>query len=287
MIKLTDVSKNYGDKKVLNGVSLTIEEGTIYGLIGKNGAGKTTLMSIMAGLLPYEGGSVELIKEDGRNAKVGYLPDLPAFFEYMTSSEYLDFLLMEDNKEVRDELLTMVGLEGNVRIKGMSRGMRQRLGIAAALVGDPDIILLDEPTSALDPQGRIEVMDILKKLRSQGKSVLLSTHILADMEKVCDRVGFLSEGVLIRQMNISELNGSMSSIYLTFASTPDETFFDGMNNISCTKVEDLVLRMDATGGNIIGAQKELFARLSTYDNPVTGFKLNMSDLDTLFQEVCL
>ena len=118
--------------------------------------------------------------------KVGYLPDLPAFYDYLTTDEYLDFLLMNENPKRRDELLEIVGLPKGAKVKTMSRGMRQRLGIAAVLVKDPDVILLDEPTSALDPAGRNDVKDILLKLKSEGRTIILSTHILADMDSICD-----------------------------------------------------------------------------------------------------
>lgn len=190
MIRIKNLNKKYGNKVVLNGTSFSVETGEVYGLIGKNGAGKTTLMTIISGLNKADDG--EIIYEE--NSKIGYLPDVPAFFESLKTDEYLDYLLKNKNKEKRNKLLKLVGLEPNNRISSMSRGMRQRLGLASALVNDPDIVLLDEPTSALDPEGRLAIFEIINKLKEDGKTVILSTHILSDMENVCDKVGFLKDG---------------------------------------------------------------------------------------------
>ena len=196
MLKVDGIRKSFSGNDVLRGVSFSIKQGEIYGLIGKNGAGKTTLLNIMAGLMDKDAGT---LKKDG---VIGYLPDLPNFFEYLKTDEYLDFLLMDKDKKRRDELLDMVGLKSGLKVKTMSRGMRQRLGIAAALVNNPDIILFDEPTSALDPLGRKDVKDILLNLKDKGKTIVLSTHILADMDKICDRAGFLHNGIIAKEVDV-------------------------------------------------------------------------------------
>ena len=141
MVKVDGIRKTFGAHEVLKGVSFEIKEGTIYGLIGKNGAGKTTLMNIMTGLLEANGGTVDMGSStwgSKNKSSVGYLPDLPNFYDYLTTDEYLDFLLMDSNPVRRNDLLKMVGLSSGLRIKTMSRGMRQRLGIAAVLVNDPE-----------------------------------------------------------------------------------------------------------------------------------------------------
>ena len=205
MLNVNSITKSFENHKVLNGVSFSINNGEIYGLIGKNGAGKTTLMNIVAGLSKSDEGSYS-IGDETATSSIGYLPDIPAFFDYLTAQEYIDFLLMnvDRTKERKTHLLQLVGLKGNEKIKSMSRGMKQRLGVASALVTDPQVLLLDEPTSALDPQGRHELMEILKQLKADGRSIVLSTHILADMEKVCDKVGFLHDGVIKNEIRIGE-----------------------------------------------------------------------------------
>ena len=203
---------------MLNGVSFSINNCEIYGLIGKNGAGKTTLMNIIAGLSKSDEGSYS-IGEETATSSIGYLPDIPAFFDYLTAQEYIDFLLMNVDRtnERKTHLLQLVGLKGNEKIKSMSRGMKQRLGVASALVTDPKVLLLDEPTSALDPQGRHELMEILKQLKADGRSIVLSTHILADMEMVCDKVGFLHDGVIKNEIRVSELlSGKQDSWEIEF-----------------------------------------------------------------------
>ena len=211
MIKLKNIYKSYhNDVYVLKDVSLEVKKGEIYGLVGKNGAGKTTLMNIVSGLLKPTSGTCHY--EDGEKA-VGYLPDIPAFFAYFTAREYLAFLASgtklsrAEGEERISSLLKLVGLPLNdkKKIQTYSRGMLQRLGIAAVLVNDPSVILLDEPTSALDPLGRAELLKIISNLRDQGKAILLSTHILSDMERVCDRIGFLHKGKLLRSLTTEEL----------------------------------------------------------------------------------
>jgi ABC-2 type transport system ATP-binding protein len=202
VIKVDNVYKAFTYNKVLRGVSFEVKSGSIYGLIGRNGAGKTTLMNIMSGLMEADSGSCSFTKNNGKS-RVGYLPDLPEFYDYLTTDEYLDFLLMDENPKRRNELLELVSLPPNVRLKTMSRGMRQRLGIAAVLVNNPDIILLDEPTSALDPSGRNDVKNILMKLKEYGKTIILSTHILADMDSICDKAGFLNDVVIVREVDVA------------------------------------------------------------------------------------
>ncbi len=209
MLEVKDIKKSFKDKVVLNGVNITIEDGNIYGLIGANGAGKTTLMNIISGLLSATSGEVyaegkKIRTINDATSIVGYVLDIPAMFDYLSAEEYLAFLMSAQNltkeqgsKKI-EELLKKVGLSDTIkkRIKKFSRGMKQRLGIAAGLVSNPKVILFDEPTSALDPQGRHEVMKIIEDLKKEGRTIILSTHILNDVERVCDKVGLLVDGVI-------------------------------------------------------------------------------------------
>lgn len=221
MLRITGLHKRFGDKEVLKGLDLTVPEGSIFGFIGVNGAGKTTAMKTVLGLLKADGGEIYVNGErvvygqTATNRHIGYLPDVPEFYGFMTAPEYLDFcgeisgMSKTETASRRDELLTLVGLQDEKhRVGGFSRGMKQRLGIAQALLNRPKLLICDEPTSALDPVGRKEILDILLLVREQT-TVLFSTHILSDVERVCTDVALLNNGVV-------EIQGSMSEIKTRF-----------------------------------------------------------------------
>ena len=221
MLRITGLHKRFDDKEVLKGLDLTVPEGSIFGFIGVNGAGKTTAMKTVLGLLKADGGEIYVNGErvvygqTATNRHIGYLPDVPEFYGFMTAAEYLDFcgeisgMSKTETASRRDELLTLVGLKDEKhRVGGFSRGMKQRLGIAQALLNRPKLLICDEPTSALDPVGRKEILDILLLVREQT-TVLFSTHILSDVERVCTDVALLNNGVV-------EVQGSMSEIKTRF-----------------------------------------------------------------------
>ena len=217
MLRITDLHKRFGDKEVLRGLNLTVPEHSIYGFIGKNGAGKTTTMKTILGLLKADsgeiivGGEKVVYGQTSTNQYIGYLPDVPEFYPFMTAPEYLRFCgeitgMKKAECDTRlKELLELVGLgDEKHRIKGFSRGMKQRLGIAQALLNRPKLLICDEPTSALDPVGRKEILDILLTVRQQT-TVLFSTHILSDVERICTDVAFLNNGVVETQGKLSDI----------------------------------------------------------------------------------
>jgi len=213
MIVARNIHKSFGGKKVLNGVNMNVREGEIYGFIGQNGAGKTTTLNILAGLSRPDGGycrvngkDTSLIGHPG-DLKIGYLPEEPRFYPWMTAWETLEYLMEGKDSEKVLDLLCMVGLEKHAegRIGGFSRGMKQRLGIAAALSRDSKLLILDEPSSALDPEGRAQVLDLILSLKGTGRTIIFSTHILSDVERVCDTVGILRDGVVAVEKPIREL----------------------------------------------------------------------------------
>ena len=217
MLQITDLHKRFGDKEVLCGVNLSVPEHSIYGFIGVNGAGKTTTMKTILGLLKADQGEIYVNGErvvygqTATNRHIGYLPDVPQFYGFMTAPEYLRFcgeitgMKAADCEARSKELLELVGLaEEHHRIKGFSRGMKQRLGIAQALLNRPKLLICDEPTSALDPVGRKEILDILLAVRERT-TVLFSTHILSDVERICTDVAFLNHGVIEMQGKLSEI----------------------------------------------------------------------------------
>ncbi|MBR6401917.1 MAG: ABC transporter ATP-binding protein [Eubacterium sp.] len=283
MVKVNGIKKSFARNSVLKGVTFDIEEGSIYGLIGKNGAGKTTLMNIMAGLLKADGGACSF---GGVGKKVGYLPDLPAFYDYLTTDEYLDFLLVNKNPGRRNELLKQVGLSDKMKIKTLSRGMKQRLGIAGVLVNDPDVILLDEPTSALDPSGRNDVKDILFDLRSKGKTIMLSTHILADMDSICDKAGFLSGGVIAKEVDVAATRNSAEEMIVTFASEPDlEKLYSYVQKIFV--IDPVTIRIVMDKEDKLVSQQHILQGLSSLGQEITFISTAVNSLDGIFREVCL
>ena len=223
ILRITGLHKRFGDKTVLDGLELAVPENSIFGFIGQNGAGKTTTMKTVLGLLKADAGEILVNGEKvvygqtPTNRYIGYLPDVPEFYSFMTAPEYLRFCgqitgMKDSEIESRSrELLELVGL-GNERhrIKGFSKGMKQRLGIAQALLNRPKLLICDEPTSALDPVGRKEILDILLAAREQT-TVLFSTHILSDVERICTDIAFLHNGKTIIQGKLSDIKAKYRS----------------------------------------------------------------------------
>lgn len=217
ILKISDVSKTFGANTVIDHLSLSVPEHSVFGFIGQNGAGKTTTMKMILGLLKADKGEILVNGEkvtfgqNRTNQYIGYLPDVPEFYGFMTPAEYLTMcgrvtgMEKEKIRKKSSELLELVGLENaNKRIHGFSRGMKQRLGIAQALINSPRLLICDEPTSALDPVGRKEILDILSSVR-QETTVLFSTHILSDVERICDRIALLNGGKIALEGTIEDI----------------------------------------------------------------------------------
>lgn len=228
------LKKRFGDKEVLRGLNLAVPEHSIFGFVGKNGAGKTTTMKAVLGLIAADEGEITVCGErvsygnTRTNRLIGYLPDVPEFYDFMSAEEYLRFtgeIVGMDPGECRlrgGELLSLVGLSGERhRIKGYSRGMKQRLGIASALLARPRLLIADEPTSALDPVGRREILDILSSLPGET-TVLFSTHILSDVERICTDVAFLDGGVNILSGRVDTVKASYSTDEYIIVTESDE-----------------------------------------------------------------
>lgn len=224
MVSIRNLKKSYKSYPVLRGLNMDIRDGDVYGFLGRNGCGKTTTMNIIANVIPKDEGDITL--GDGeRRITVGYLPESPTIFGYMTAREYLEYIAAcagydGDIARRTGEVLEIVGLgdAADRRTKGFSRGMTQRLGMGAAIFRDPDLLIFDEPTSALDPQGRGEVISIINRLKSMGRTIVLSTHILTDVERVANRIGIMNAGVLAEEGGIEEImrrhGGNIISIKL-------------------------------------------------------------------------
>ncbi len=216
-LDIRSLRKEFGAAVALDGISLAVPYGSIFGFLGPNGAGKTTTIRIVTGLAHATAGTVHVLGRDlarEREAiarEIGFLPDVPGFYEWMTAAEFLGFtgrLFGLGGSALRqrvDDLLDLAGLTSvTTRIGGFSRGMKQRLGIAQALINAPRLLILDEPTSALDPIGRREVLETVASLRGRA-TVFFSTHILADVERVCDTVAILDHGRVVANSSVAAL----------------------------------------------------------------------------------
>ncbi|MBK9100233.1 MAG: ABC transporter ATP-binding protein [Austwickia sp.] len=216
-IEVESLVKTYDGHRVLDGVDLSVASGSVFGFLGRNGAGKTTTLRILLGLARPDGGSARVLGRDvtragvDLRAEIGFLPDVPGFYPWMTGAEFLRFcgelfgLRGPARAERVDVLLDLAGLTGvDTPVGGYSRGMKQRLGIAQALINAPRVLFLDEPTSALDPVGRRDVLEMIGSLAGRT-TVLFSTHILADVERVADTVAIIERGRVLRQAPIGEL----------------------------------------------------------------------------------
>jgi len=233
ILRVEDLSKTFRRHfwtppvEAVRGVSFEVHPQEIFGIVGPNGAGKTTTIKMLMNLIFPDRGEVELFGEPasraGTRSRLGYLPEQPYFYDHLSATELLEYygaLHGLDGETVADripELLELVGLEEvpDRAIGDFSKGMRQRAGLAQALVNDPELVVLDEPQSGLDPIGRKEVRDLIFELRAEGKTVVFSSHILVDVEAVCDRVALLHEGELVEIVDIDELSSAGSDIEVT------------------------------------------------------------------------
>lgn len=245
-LKIDNLHKSFGKNTIINGLSMSIPENTIFGFLGKNGAGKTTTMKMILGFLKKDEGSIEVFGEEvsfgqsKTNRFIGYLPDVPEFYGYMTAKEYLNLcgaitgLSKNEIKNKSVELLELVGLRDvNKRISGYSRGMKQRLGIAQALLNSPKLLICDEPTSALDPLGRKDILDIILKIKD-FTTVIFSTHILSDVEAICDHVVVLDKGKNVLEGSIDELKNikRKNTIKIRFKSDKELKAFKSLDKFS-------------------------------------------------------
>ncbi|MGH0028678.1 MAG: ABC transporter ATP-binding protein [Myxococcota bacterium] len=226
VVRVDDVVKDFRPgfglvkKRVLHGISFAVREGEIFGFVGPNGAGKTTTLKVLMGLIRATAGSASILGHDVSETEfrrhVGFLPENPYFYDYLTGREILDFYArlcgVSGRERARrvDTLLDWVGLAhaADARLRTYSKGMQQRVGIAQALVHDPQVVFLDEPMSGLDPIGRAEIRDLILRLRTEGKTVFMNTHILTDVEMVCDRVAIIVKGRIRHEGRIGEFLGA-------------------------------------------------------------------------------
>lgn len=302
MLEIKNLQKTFGKYHALNGLDMTVPQGALYGFVGPNGAGKTTTIKIMTGLLQADGGEVLI---DGVNAgdgsvglklKIGYVPDFFGVYDNLKVCEYMEFFAScygLDGLKARTRYLTLleqVGLEdkANFYVDGLSRGMKQRLCLARALIHDPSILVMDEPTSGLDPRTRYEFKEILKELREQGKTILISSHVLSELSEVCTDIGIIDQGKMV-------LGGSMQDILRRVnASNPLIISILGSKEkaLSILKSQPCVQTISVKEGdimvNFIGDEQDeavLLQQLVDAEVMVHGFIREAGSLESLFMQI--
>lgn len=218
MLECTALTKTYNDKFVVNSLSFRVNKGEIFALLGSNGAGKTTTIKMLLGLVRADSGSINI----DSGVRIGYSPETPYIPPFLTGYEVLDYYagIQKISKTRRKaeiiRLLEMTGLENDkTRVRNYSKGMLQRLALAQALLGDPELLILDEPTAGLDALGRHEIMQLITKLKAEGKTIIINSHILNDIERICDRGIIIKKGVQMGVWNKSDNNvKSLEEIFI-------------------------------------------------------------------------
>jgi len=301
VLQLKNVYKSFGKLQVIKDLSFSVEDRTVFGFIGKNGAGKTTTMKMILGFLQPDGGEIYVCGErviygnTSTNRHVGYLPDVPEFYGYMSPMEYLKLcgeisgLPRETVLARSKELLCLVGLEGiNRRIRGFSRGMKQRLGIAQALLNEPKLLICDEPTSALDPIGRKEILDILS-VAKQKTTIVFSTHILSDVERIADSIGLIDEGKLMLEGPVHKIKDMKRKDIIKIQLSGTERI-----NGLAERLKELPfvlgvhIENDSIFVNLTGAQEHggmIMSLLVTENVPVLRYEIQEPSLENVFLEV--
>jgi len=241
MIQIKGLSKNYGSLAALVNLKLDIAPGDIFGFIGPNGAGKTTTMRILATLLEPTAGQAFIdgmdVTKKGQDVRrqVGYMPDFMGVYDDLKVFEYLEFfaaafgISRSKRKTIVEGVLELTDLTGKkaVTVDSLSRGMQQRLGLARVLIHDPKVLILDEPASGLDPRARIEIRELLRELKRMGKTIMISSHILSELEEICDHVGIIEHGKLVFSGTMDEIKDQMglqSRVRVSVAADTDKAF---------------------------------------------------------------
>lgn len=293
VLEISGLKKSFGEKKVLQGVDLTVPEKKVFGFVGRNGAGKTTTMKVTMGLLAADAGEVRVCGEavhygnTKTNRFIGYLPDVPEYYSFMTAMEYLNFcgeitgLPSGEIKGRCEEMLRLVGLAGEKhRIKGFSRGMKQRLGIAQALLGRPKLLICDEPTSALDPLGRKEILDVLVAAKEET-TILFSTHVLSDVEHICDEMALLNDGRIVMQGSTEEVKSKRrsNSVEIQMERAEDaQTLAGTFSGFQVVRPEVLLLKDAAKVSDVLRF-------MADHEMPFVRMEKQEATLEDVFMEV--
>lgn len=302
MLEIKNLVKRYNDFLAVNNLNLQIDDGAIFGFVGPNGAGKTTTMKIMVGLLKATSGSVIIngidVIESPKKLReyLGYVPDFFGVYDNLKVSEYMDFyagtyyIPYKDRAQIIDNLLETVNLieKKNSYVDLLSRGMKQRLCLARSLIHDPQILVLDEPASGLDPRARVEMKEILKQLKTMGKTIVISSHILPELAEMCTSIGIIDRGQMVATGTVNEI---MKKI--TYNKTIFVKVLDKMQQLVTVlseypQIKNIVEGVDTLEFDFDGEDIELSKILFDIvkkDIPVIGFKEKEGNLEQIFMQV--
>lgn len=302
MLKIENLTRNYGDFIALDNISLQIDEGSICGFVGPNGAGKTTIFRIVASLLRATSGKVYIEGKDiEKNPEivrgmVGYMPDFFGVYEDLKVNEYLDFYAelnqvpRKNIDEKIDDLLDLVGLSDKKHfyVDALSRGMKQRLCLARALMHDPKLLILDEPASGMDPRARVHMKNILKELKKRGKTVIISSHILPEISEICDRIIILEKGKIVIEDTVdnimtNNLTENVVKIKVLDKANELRKILNTSSTVDDFTQEENIFNVKVNGS--IENQAKLINNIIKNDIPVYYFASEVNDLEEIFMKI--
>lgn len=304
MIEITGLTKRYGDFYALNDLNLMLDDGVVFGFVGANGAGKSTTFSILATLLsPTSGDALingkSVIREPAAVRKeIGYMPDFFGVYDQLKVDEYLDFygasynIKASERKKLIPELLALVNLTAKryEYVDLLSRGMKQRLCLARALIHDPNVLILDEPASGLDPRARVEMRDIIHRLKDLGKTVLISSHILPELAEMCDEIGVIDNGTLIAHGNVAQIQAELQgdahiTVELGYGLEEARTFFEDNPLVTAMLADKATMQLQFSFSGTKVEQTELLRAAMIADLAITSFTEQKKDLEDVFMAI--
>jgi ABC-2 type transport system ATP-binding protein len=303
MIETVNLTKKYGSFTALDDLNLSIAEGTVYGFVGQNGAGKSTTFQILATLMSPTYGTAyingfDVTKESAKVRRfIGYMPDFFGVYDQFKAEEYLNFygasygLTAYERAEVIPQLLELVNLshKRDSYVDLLSRGMKQRLCLARSLIHDPKVLILDEPASGLDPRARVEMREILKELKTMGKTIIISSHILPELSEMCDEIGVIDNGKLMATGSVSQIQMELQQqkvITMTVSSDVERTvrfFEDDPDVMNVHVLENGTIQFGYRGSD--DSQQMLIKKAVLADIPLLSFKPIEKNLEDVFMEI--
>lgn len=303
MLHIDNLVKQYGSFTAVNHLSLHIPKGDLFGFVGPNGAGKTTTIRIVCGLLTSNSGSITIdgVEALGHNRnsikrEIGYVPDFFGVYDNLKVTEYMDFygsmyrMSTKEISKLTNDLLELVNLSDkkDIYVDSLSRGMKQRLCVARALLHNPKLLILDEPSSGLDPRARVEMKELLKNLHSMGKTIIISSHILSELSEMCTSIGIMNRGNLLTAGPIDEVlhqakNDNIITIKLISDTENAVRLLKEQANITVNSVRENEIRINSSGSDEDNSR--LLKYLLTNDVVITGFQKEQGNLEELFMQI--